>query len=262
MKIGLIVTAIVTSLFVVVFLKSPVKSNEVTIEPGFSDSSVVVVELFTSEGCSSCPSADRLASQIQLSFGKNNYPVYVLAFHVDYWDYIGWKDRFAKPEFTDRQRLYGEKFNLESIYTPQMIVNGQNEFVGSNSAKAQEAILESLRHEAAVRINLKSQWAAKNELKISYRLSASVTNSNIHIALVESGLSNQVSRGENSGRKLNHDNVVRVFITSEAKENSELTLTIPPEVHLNQSSVIVFVQDKTSWKILGAGRVQLSSIPN
>ena len=105
---------------------------------------VAVVELFTSEGCSSCPPADRLASEIDKTYRSLGKSVYVLAFHVDYWDYIGWKDRFDKHEFSERQMRYGQKFDLTSIYTPQMIVNGSEQFVGSDSRAAEKAIKEAL----------------------------------------------------------------------------------------------------------------------
>ncbi|MEO1256072.1 MAG: DUF1223 domain-containing protein, partial [Bacteroidota bacterium] len=90
-----------------------------------------MIELFTSEGCSSCPPADRLLSSVINNTDKN-VEVLGLSFHVDYWDYIGWKDPYASKAYSTRQRVYGRKFQNRSIYTPQMIVNGKHEFVGSN----------------------------------------------------------------------------------------------------------------------------------
>lgn len=219
---------------------------------------VAVVELFTSEGCSSCPPADRLASQIDKFFKSQSKPVFVLAFHVDYWDYIGWKDRFAKHEFSERQRLYGEKFNLSSIYTPQMIVNGETQFVGSNSAGADNAIKDALKTNSQYGILMDVSWTAKRQLSIKYSMTSSPVNALINFALIEKNLSSDVSRGENSGKKLEHDNVVRIFDTSIAKEKSERTLKIAEDVNLNNSTLIAYIQDKDSYKIIGASS---SSIP-
>ena len=101
-----------------------------------SSSSIAVLELFTSEGCSSCPAAERLLPQ----FTKAGSSIYTLAFHVDYWNQLGWKDQFSNEEFTERQRIYGRQFNLESIYTPQLVINGKYEMVGSNRIKAENTI--------------------------------------------------------------------------------------------------------------------------
>src|SRR5882757_10188754 len=91
-----------------------------------------VVELFTSEGCSSCPSADALVAAVQKE--NKDQPVYILAFHVDYWDRLGWKDAFSDAAYSDRQRAYASWLRLSSIYTPQVVVNGRKEFVGSDAA--------------------------------------------------------------------------------------------------------------------------------
>ena len=103
----------------------------------------VVVELFTSEGCSSCPPADELLSEI-VDGRYENTDVIGLSFHVDYWDYIGWKDPYASRDFTNRQRIYAEKLRSHQLYTPQMVVNGKHEFVGSNRQQnAFNSVLES-----------------------------------------------------------------------------------------------------------------------
>jgi hypothetical protein len=219
---------------------------------------VAVVELFTSEGCSSCPPADRLASQIYKSYKSQNKPVFVLAFHVDYWDYIGWKDRFAKHEFSERQSEYGEKFNLGSIYTPQMIVNGETQFVGADSEAAEDAIKDALKTNSQYGISMDVSRVNPQQLSINYSLTSNPVNAVIHFALVEKNLSSDVKRGENSGRKLEHDNVVREFNTSTAKEKSERILKIDKDININNSTLIAYIQDRDSFKIVGAAS---SSIP-
>jgi hypothetical protein len=223
-------------------------------------SPVAVVELFTSEGCSSCPPADRLASQIDKSYKSQNKPVFILAFHVDYWDYIGWKDRFAKHEFSERQRMYGEKFNLETIYTPQMIVNGATQFVGSNSSAAENAIKDALKNNSQYEISMDASWSNPKQLLIKYSLSSVPTNAVINFALVEKNLVNNVTRGENSGRKLEHDNVVREFDTSTAKEKSERILKVAEDINLDNSTLIAYLQDKDSFKVIGAASTLIPSL--
>ncbi len=118
--------------------------------------SFAVLELFTSEGCSSCPAADRLLPQLM----KTDSNVVALSFHVDYWDNLGWKDAFSNASFTERQRRYGNQFHLESIYTPQLVINGEYELVGSNRQKAESLIKkveEDAPHSEIKITNLKQQ---------------------------------------------------------------------------------------------------------
>ena len=102
----------------------------------------VLLELFTSEGCSSCPPADAALDAVASEFRGENKPVFALAFHVDYWDHIGWKDPFGDAENTRRQRVYGTKMKLRSIYTPQLVVNGQRQFVGSHKSRARGEVVK------------------------------------------------------------------------------------------------------------------------
>ena len=102
-----------------------------------SENGIVVLELFTSQGCSSCPPADELLKKLKQS---NNKHIYTIAYHVDYWNYIGWEDPFSKPEFTAKQTDYNKKFRNRSNYTPQLVVNGKDHFVGSNAGKLYQNI--------------------------------------------------------------------------------------------------------------------------
>ncbi len=253
MKIVLGLVTLAVALVVVFFYEiTPASSKEIQNQVLSGPAPVAVVELFTSEGCSSCPAADRLASQIDKSFKTLEKSVFVLAYHVDYWDYIGWKDRFAKPEFTERQRDYGEKFRLEGIYTPQMIVNGESQFVGSNSGMAQAAIFEALKTGAIFDIALEITWIASNQLSVKYSLSSIPVDATIQLALVEKHLINNVTRGENSGRKLEHDNVVRDFDKSDARERSERSLAVAKDINLENASVIAFIQNNQTGEIVAA----------
>ena len=114
----------------------------------------VVVELFSSEGCSSCPSADLLVSKLTAWARKNNEPVYPLIFHVDYWNNLGWRDVFSRPEFTERQRTYSNIFRDQGMYTPQMVVNGSDAFVGSDQGQLQKDLNRELSKPASVILHL------------------------------------------------------------------------------------------------------------
>ena len=101
----------------------------------FNEKNIVIMEMFTSEGCSSCPAAEKTAELLDEDATKRGTTLIILDFHVDYWDYLGWKDPFANPFYTQRQQTYSRKLHLESIYTPQSIVNGTKECVGSDFEK-------------------------------------------------------------------------------------------------------------------------------
>ncbi len=226
-------------------------------DPNPSGRSFAVVELFTSEGCSSCPPADKLLAEIVEEAAKKQQRIFALAFHVDYWDYIGWKDPFADWAYSDRQREYAAIFRRSQIYTPQMIVNGQSEFVGSNRSKAESAIAWALSQSQMMEIKLQKLGGAQvSELRLSFEVSPARKGSVLHLALVERDLVNNIKRGENSGRTLSHDNVVRVFKTIALNGASgETVLMIPSFVNLKKSSIIAYVQDTATLKIVGASSI-------
>ena len=127
----------------------PVEQNPQSQIPNLKSKPPVLVELFTSEGCSSCPPADRALTFLEKQQPNSDAEIITLALHVTYWDDLGWKDIFSAPLFTQRQELYSQKFKLDSIYTPQMIVDGSYQFVGSDLTKAQKAISEAAKTQKA-----------------------------------------------------------------------------------------------------------------
>jgi hypothetical protein len=135
--------------------------------PGPASHGVAVIELFTSEGCSSCPPADALLERFVGDAQRSGQPVYGLSFHVDYWDHLGWKDRYSSAAYSQRQSRYARRLGLGSLYTPQMIVNGTREFVGSNRAAADAAIREALANAAPARIRL-SASVQGHEVAVKY----------------------------------------------------------------------------------------------
>ena len=218
---------------------------------------MVLVELFTSEGCSSCPPADKA-----LIFLQNEQPVpqaeiITLSFHVDYWNYLGWKDEFSSPLFSQRQENYGRKFKISSIYTPQMVVDGQKEFVGNNSGNAVNAVLEAAKlKKAKVELVL-----SDNLLKINITEISKTENATVFVVIAEDNLASKVKRGENSGQVLEHASVVRELKSVGSVNNSnstfsaETTLQIQSNWKKENLKIIVFVQENESRKILGVSRI-------
>ncbi|NOT76073.1 MAG: DUF1223 domain-containing protein [Cyclobacteriaceae bacterium] len=202
-----------------------------------------VVELFTSQGCSSCPSADKNLSQIIQQSQKEGKSVYGLSFHVDYWNYIGWKDPYSSKEFTKRQQVYAHQLGLTSTYTPQMIVNGRSEFVGSSRSSAETIIDEALLQKSLYTITISNLTVSGNTIRLNYVLDKSPSGEVLNLALVEKDVTNYVSRGENKGKELHHDNVVRAFksIPMQKQGTVELQFT---DINIKKSSLIAFSQDQ------------------
>src|SRR5947207_1420863 len=171
-----------------------------------------LVELFASEGCSSCPPADELLRQITSDARAQGKNIYTLSFEVDYWDYLGWKDPFSSLQFTQRQQRYAQVLASSSVYTPQMIVNGKDAFVGSDAGKARRVMAKYLNVQPghALRLNVDRSGS---ELKVDYACARPPDDAVINFALVERNLVSHVTAGENDGRTLAHDNIVREFKT-------------------------------------------------
>lgn len=220
----------------------------------------VVIELFTSQGCSSCPSADMLLSEFIDQSSDRALPIYGLSFHVDYWNRLGWRDPFSDREFTERQYTYAAKFGNRGVYTPQMIVNGKTEFVGSSKRQASSAIRTALASTPTVQIEATEISKHKNTIKLSYMADQAPQGSLVNIALVERGISTEVTRGENRGRKLEHDNVVRDFKQQPLTKNGSIALSLPKDIDLSKSSVIFYAQENSSYKVLGATKVSLDAL--
>ncbi len=212
-----------------------------------------LVELFTSEGCSSCPPADRVLEGIVQAARASDAPVYALSFHVDYWNHLGWRDPYSKKEFSDRQRRYGRVFGGESIYTPQMIVSGSEEFVGSHSERAERGIKTALACTAQTGITLRVNSTNKGKLHCAYTVTGAWQGAVLNIALVQDMQPISISGGENTGRKLAHTNVVRSFVSVPlANTQGELVVPYSDGVDVRRCGVIAYVQNGTTMKILSA----------
>jgi hypothetical protein len=212
-----------------------------------------VVELFTSEGCSSCPPADELANSIEEEALKNNQNIFVLSEHVDYWNHLGWTDPYSKKFFSDRQKWYAGFLNDEGIYTPQMVVNGATSFVGSEKDKAAKSINNALSSTNGTG-NLKLSEVDFGTLSFSYTLSQIKNGEVLHVALIEKNLTSNVLKGENKGRTLHHNNVVRDWITiDKPAESGPIQFnTTNIQIDRDKFEVVAFVQDKMNGAISAA----------
>lgn len=217
----------------------------------------VVVELFTSEGCSSCPPADRLVGELSEKYGENS--VYLLAFHVDYWNRLGWVDRFSDSSFSDRQRRYARALRGR-VYTPQMIVEGRDVFVGSRRVEAIAVISKQLEKSDDATITLKVGDVGKGVMDVTYDVDGSLEGRVLNVALVEDGIVSSIRAGENTGLTLQHDRVVRRFEAihvSKAKGRGRVRLDLPEDAIIDRLSVVAYLQDVASMAVVGAVSVTL-----
>lgn len=223
---------------------------------------VAVVELFTSEGCSSCPPAEALLNELDKRAHDEALPVFALAFHVDYWNYLGWEDRFSKSEYTRRQQRYAGRREEGRVYTPQMIVNGRDIFVGSARARAEQAIRTAMKTPPEAVLVLETAYVNASSDKRLVRISAAGKVPDGHevvFALVEHGLESDVRRGENEGRRLAHRAVVRSLVASGSVSPAKADLQVPPDTKPSNLEVVAFVQHRTSLNIIGAARAKIFS---
>ena len=218
-----------------------------------------VVELFTSEGCSSCPPADKLLRELTQKGRETNRRIYTMSFHVDYWNYIGWEDRFSKPEFTSRQKKYSQVMGTESVYTPQMIINGKTQFTGNRRDLAMEAINQALSVKPQLDLKIEIKLETKDQIEMEYFVSNLPKSALINFAFVEDDLSSQVNAGENYGSTLTHSNVVYALKSiSLSQPQGNISLQKPHSFEGHPNALIAFIQDSKTMEILGADMLALN----
>jgi hypothetical protein len=222
---------------------------------------VVIVELFTSEGCSSCPPADQLLKKLSEEQPIHGVQVVALEEHVDYWNHQGWKDPFSDAEFSRRQEDYAGAIHNGGVYTPQMIVDGQVEVTGSQGRKAWEAIEQSARMPKAIVEVSPAAGEAGPSAAFDLRVSnapgeASRKKLELWLALTEKGLQSDVKAGENSGETLQHAAVVRslqkiAVVQADEPFTKRVTPNLKQEWKREQLSLVAFLVEKGSRKIVG-----------
>jgi len=218
------------------------------------DKGFAVVELFTSEGCSSCPSADELVAKVEKE--SAGMPVYILAYHVDYWNRLGWKDAYSSADFSKRQNEYARYLHLQGVYTPQIVVNGKTEFVGSQEGTLRSAIRAGLQKPASAGLSLSVVKSDKNQVSIKYAAEGADKNSVLLIALVQKHAQTKVMRGENAGHTLSHVQIVsklqRVPLNG---QTGVANISIPKGT--DNQELIGFIQNTTTGAITAASRAAL-----
>ncbi len=209
------------------------------------------MELFTSEGCSSCPPADDLIARIQKE--SSGLPVYILVFHVDYWNRLGWKDAFSSAAYSKRQNQYAGWLNA-SVYTPQAVVNGSKEFVGSQEGTLRNAIKDQLQKASSAQLDISDIKNGEGKITLQYHVQVKTANTSLLLALVEKNAVSKVLRGENGGRTLSHVQIVRNLQTIHlnGQTNGAGTLEIPEALDKSGLEVIAFLQNNGNGEIIAA----------
>jgi hypothetical protein len=226
-----------------------------------SDGAPVVLELFTSEGCSSCPSADALLSEL----GSSNKSVIPLAYHVDYWNHLGWSDSFSSHEWSERQSAYARAMNLGGDYTPQMVIGGGWQCVGSDGRSIARAVALARSLPALGRVSLRTNLSGAKPRTLRVKVDAQILRAAetgplvVMLAIYENGLVSKIDGGENGGRQLTYDYTVRSLLPAfELKPvqgvsaGKELNIDLDRSWSLDHLGVVAFIQDTASLRIDGA----------
>ena len=218
----------------------------------------ILVELFTSEGCSSCPPADALLRQLDAQSAKTPTQIVVLGEHVDYWDGPGWHDRFSSREYTDRQEEYARRFRIDSPYTPEMVVDGKSEFTGNDAPRLQAALREAASHSKAL-LSISAEEINPSELLVhlnSGPLPEGSKHADLYLALADNQDQTQVGGGENSGTRLEHVAVLRSLqkagrVSAEGGQQ-QVKLRLPKSSAPANLRLVAFVQESGNGAVLGA----------
>jgi hypothetical protein len=236
--------------------------------PAPSPRTPALVELFTSEGCSSCPPADKLLASLQREQPVANAQIIALEEHVDYWDRTGWRDRFSSSLLTERQGLYAPRLKFDDSYTPQMVVDGQAQFLGSDPSKAVASITRAAQ---TPKITLALTQPAVDGKRISCSVSSPTGSStlprgDLYAALVEPTASTEVKAGENGGKHLEHVSVVRSFqrigkIQDLGKGAIPFKLNAPSDAAATDMHIVVFAQLPDQGPVRGVAATTIAPKP-
>lgn len=210
-----------------------------TIAPGQN----VVVELFTSQGCSSCPPADRVLQKL-----AREDDVIVLGWHVDYWDYLGWKDEFSRPENTARQMGYRHRWDLRSLYTPQAVIHGEAQIVGSNERKVRMYVTQFQSEKPM--LDLKTRMSGDRAHVTISAIASGLPASDIFLVQIVPEVTTDILRGENGGKSVNYVNIVEdmtLLGNWDGRRPAELSASID-----SSKTYVILVQAKDFGPILGA----------
>ena len=232
---------------------SAMAAGDVALAPGLPGVPVVV-ELFTSQGCNSCPPADEFLGEL-----ASKPEIIALSLHVDYWDYIGWQDPYASPASTARQRAYVKQLGLRYVYTPQMIIDGQDDVAGLQRRKVQRAIEKAAAGRKALEVRFERSSGGRIVIPDGH---APEGGADVWLAVYDGVHETEVARGENAGRRLRNYNVVRELtrIGTWHGERLEIPLDMAAAVAEGRDGCAVIVQKRPAGSVLGAAAIRLEDL--
>ena len=224
----------------------------------------IIVELFTSEGCSTCPPADKLLQTLVQEQPVSGVEIIGLSEHVDYWNRLGWTDPFSSVQFSNRQGYYAGFFKHSEIYTPQLIVDGTRELIGSEGNKSLTDSAANPKGNVELKIEKEDENTVSLKVKVANLPKISDGDKAVVLlAVTENNLTSSVSSGENSGRKLKHSAVTRYMKNIGGVTNDEANLSadvgLGKDWKRNDLSAVAFVQEANSRRILGAAKISLKN---
>lgn len=220
---------------------------------------VPVLELYTSEGCSSCPPADAFLAQVRDTLPVDQ--VTPLALHVDYWNYLGWEDPYAKAEFTQRQRQLARSNQQRSLYTPEFLVNGV-ETRGTRTVL--QHLQQSLDNPAEVQLHVTLQPVSPDSLtlqaKADWQVAAQGRSIELLVVLMQNGIQREIGEGENAGRTLQHEQVVLEWLGPFSSPSVEQTIRLPAGLQWRDSSIAVLALDAQQQTFLQSLHIPLQTV--
>lgn len=224
-------------------------------DPEPMDNSFVMIQLFTSQGCSSCPPADRLVESIKKEYKDQN--VYVLSYHVDYWNRLGWKDPFSKKEFTQLQYNYADQFRERRVYTPQIVVNGKEHFVGSDGSKLRRRIKSYLDKTSENKIVITTKKVG-HKIELTIQVSGDTEGKELKLASLLNNSITEVTRGENSNKTLSNTNIVlnEKALTLDENNTAHFSLT-PGHADAEKGMTFMLFVQNDELAVTGAAKISL-----
>ena len=244
--LGILLLLVFASL--VLLSSKDIRQNSLKL-PVASGQTVVVLELFTSQGCSSCPPADALLAEYAMAHDEHIIPI---SFHVDYWNRLGWTDPFSSSLYSARQQWYSQHLPNGSVYTPQLIVNGRGEAVGNNRNAVRSLLQKELRNKQAGTISVEDIVIGKNALTFHYKTADADVNNIINIALTQKQATTNIKSGENGGRTITNHNIVRSFISQPISNEGLGLINLPASFKATDYALVLYVQNKKDLLITAA----------
>ncbi len=213
---------------------------------------IIVLELFTSQGCSSCPAADVLLEKVKNEYKKE---VFALSYHVDYWNYIGWKDPYSKAHYAKKQKLYNNKFKYRGNYTPELVVNGKEHLVGSHKNKVYDIIAKYESKLSSNNLHIENVTSNREKIEFTYAIEGLTENKKVKAVLVLDKRITKVNKGENKNRTLNNSNIViaEKYIAIQSKKGKG-SIRIPSLVKQNEKIQLMLFVETDNYDITAAAK--------